>query len=233
MNFEVFAARVRQSSWLAGPLRGLYTLIGLPRSIVVSNIKKNQPKTVFSKDHLKDTVVLPNRLEMIKRMPENSIAAELGVDEGQFSKDMLSTGRVQELHLVDLWGSVRYSEKKMKDVQTKLAAQSKTGQVHFHRAKSVDAASEFEDAFFDFVYIDTDHSYTTTANELTVWAPKVKPGGYLLGHDFVDGNLALGVKYGVIEAVAEFVNREDWVLAYVTMDHLENQSFGLCRSDWE
>lgn len=230
MNFEKFAARVRQSSWLAGPLRGIYTFIGLPRSTVIKNVKNNQPKSVFVAEHLKDTVVLSNRLEMIKRMPANSVAAELGVDEGQFSREMLSTGRIQELHLVDLWGSVRYSEAKMKDVQAKLAAQTETGQVHVHRAKSVDAASQFEDGFFDFVYIDTDHSYTTTAQELSVWAPKVKPGGYLLGHDFVDGNLALGVKYGVIEAVAEFVNREDWVLAYVTMNHLENQSFGLCRS---
>ena len=101
MNFEKFAARVGQSSWLAGPLRGIYTFIGLPRSTVIKNVKNNQPKSVFVAENLKDTVVLANRLEMIKRACKDPVAAELGVDEEQFSREMLSTGRIQELPFVD------------------------------------------------------------------------------------------------------------------------------------
>ena len=48
---------------------------------------------------------------------------------------------------------------------------------------SEDAARIMRDATFDMVFIDADHSYAATRRDIADWLPKVKPGGYLAGHD--------------------------------------------------
>ena len=48
---------------------------------------------------------------------------------------------------------------------------------------SEDAARIMRDAAFDLVFIDADHSYAATLQDIRAWLPKVKPGGTLCGHD--------------------------------------------------
>lgn len=48
---------------------------------------------------------------------------------------------------------------------------------------STDAARVMQDASFDLVFIDADHSYATTLEDIRNWLPKVKSGGVLCGHD--------------------------------------------------
>lgn len=47
-----------------------------------------------------------------------------------------------------------------------------------------EASTRFDDGFFDFVFIDADHSEFAVADDITHWKPKVKPGGWLGGHDY-------------------------------------------------
>jgi hypothetical protein len=51
---------------------------------------------------------------------------------------------------------------------------------------SVEAAKQFEDGYFDFVYIDSDHSYEGVTEDLEAWYPKVRKGGMIAGHDYVN-----------------------------------------------
>jgi hypothetical protein len=53
----------------------------------------------------------------------------------------------------------------------------------FHRLDSVSASKLFPDGFFDFVYIDGDHS-EVVIEDVKAWYPKVAPGGMLSGHDW-------------------------------------------------
>lgn len=48
---------------------------------------------------------------------------------------------------------------------------------------SGDAANVIADESFDLVFIDADHSYTSTLTDIKRWRSKVKPGGILCGHD--------------------------------------------------
>lgn len=48
---------------------------------------------------------------------------------------------------------------------------------------SVDAALKLNDNTVDFVFIDGDHSVEAVRADLAAWWPKVKPGGWLGGHD--------------------------------------------------
>jgi hypothetical protein len=51
---------------------------------------------------------------------------------------------------------------------------------------SVAAANTFPDRSLDFVYLDGDHSLKGCTRDIVAWAPKVKAGGILAGHDYYD-----------------------------------------------
>lgn len=48
---------------------------------------------------------------------------------------------------------------------------------------SDDAADIIGSDTFDLVFIDGDHSYEQTRNDIQIWRPKVRGGGILCGHD--------------------------------------------------
>lgn len=52
------------------------------------------------------------------------------------------------------------------------------------RKGSVEASCQFADNYLDLVYIDADHSYSGAKQDMEAWYPKVKPGGWLSGHDY-------------------------------------------------
>lgn len=52
------------------------------------------------------------------------------------------------------------------------------------KKSSIEAAESFADGSCDIVFLDTDHSYNALKKEILAWLPKVKPGGYLAGHDY-------------------------------------------------
>ena len=45
-------------------------------------------------------------------------------------------------------------------------------------------AKAFNDESVDFVFIDADHRYNFVYADIRNWLPKVKPGGWLGGHDY-------------------------------------------------
>lgn len=76
------------------------------------------------------------------------------------------------------------------------------------REFSAEASKDFEDGFFDFIYLDADHTYDGIYTDLESWYPKLKIGGIISGHDYIDGDYTLSighlVRFDVIEAVADF-----------------------------
>lgn len=52
------------------------------------------------------------------------------------------------------------------------------------RTFSAKAAHDVPDESLDFAYIDANHVYDAVLEDLTIWAPKVKSGGWIGGHDY-------------------------------------------------
>lgn len=68
------------------------------------------------------------------------------------------------------------------------------------RAPSVEAAELFADKSQDFVFIDGDHSYEGVCADIEAWAPKVRDGGWLCGHDYRNTHIPFpGVERAVDE----------------------------------
>lgn len=211
---------VRKS--LGAMVRGL---VGSYRRRIEAGI----PKVPLTQKHVANCEVVLDRASLLEQLKPGGRIAELGVNRGDFSQQILTIARPAELHLVDVWNSARYHEGLYEEVRKKLKDGIQSHRVYLHRMLSVDAAAEFNDGFFDFVYIDTNHTYTTTHAELVAFAKKVKPGGLLAGHDYSVGNWITGQRYGVVEAVHEFCVIEDWQLRYLTVNPLEGRSFAICR----
>jgi hypothetical protein len=52
------------------------------------------------------------------------------------------------------------------------------------RAFSAEAARDVPDGSLDFVYIDGNHVEEAVYEDLALWAPKVRSGGFVAGHDY-------------------------------------------------
>ena len=129
--------------------------------------------------------------------------------------------------MIDLWDSLRYSEQLYDKVKNRFAQQIDAGILHIHRGYSTEKLAQFPDHTFDWIYIDTNHTYETTKQELNLCRHKVKPSGIIAGHDYVQGDWKMRVRYGVVEAVNEFCVKNSWEIVYLTNETHRHLSFAL------
>jgi hypothetical protein len=81
------------------------------------------------------------------------------------------------------------------------------------RKTSMDAAEDFEDNSIDFVYIDGNHSFKYVAEDICEWVKKVKPGGFVCGHDYIYARPTNFHVHHVVDAYVEaFGIKTLWIL---------------------
>lgn len=76
------------------------------------------------------------------------------------------------------------------------------------RMVSLEAAELARDDYYDFVYIDSIHTYEYCKQEIAAWLPKIKPGGMIAGDDYVKEHNA--VSRAVDEAFGPQPNNRTW-----------------------
>jgi hypothetical protein len=153
------------------------------------------------------------------------VGAEIGVQYGHFSGHILANSGVSRLYSIDPWKA--YSPQDYDDMTNadQRAQDSRylctVSQLFQYGDRSVvmrmtskDAAEALQDNILDFVYIDANHSFDACSEDIRLWWPKVRPGGLISGHDYVDGKFREG-DFGVKSAVDEFVEKHGLKL-YVT-----------------
>jgi hypothetical protein len=185
------------------------------------------PYVLLGEQHIANLKVVTNRNALLCSLPKNGVAAEIGVFEGEFSRRILKYAQPQKLHLIDVWGSERYPGSLMDVVKEKFKTKLADGSMEINRGYSTDELAKFPDHYFDWVYVDTDHSYETTAKELELCRMKVKKGGIIAGHDYVQGDWKLRYRYGVVEAVNEFCQKYDWEMILTTYETHRHLSYAL------
>jgi hypothetical protein len=168
--------------------------------------------------HVENCKALLDRDQLLEQMPKNSVVAEIGVDRGRFSERINEITKPSILHLIDLY----QFEYQIEHINSLLGEATNT---KIHKCDSTEAGNLFDDEYFDWIYIDTDHTYERTKAELNAFSSKIKPGGFISGHDYFQVGISNGFSYGVTSAVHEFVVINNWKLYAVTLEPLENQSF--------
>jgi len=153
-----------------------------------------------------------NQITKIIEQMDNPIGCEVGVRTGDFFKT-LYTSNVQKMYAIDIWKDTgTLSQNDLGLNQHQLDNQYKNfckkyqldSKVKVIRDFSEKASKNFPDNYFDFVYLDADHSYEGVSIDLQAWYPKLKIGGLFGGHDYVAASKRMS--FGVIGAVDEFVN---------------------------
>lgn len=86
--------------------------------------------------------------------------------------------------------------------------------ISYLKGRSEELIPALEDASFDLIFLDGDHSYEGVWRDIVCCWPKLKIGGILTFHDYVDENEfepgeAWGTTEGVGRAYREFFNRYD------------------------
>lgn len=194
--------------------------------------KARMPLVELEVRHTEACQVLPDRFELLRRLPKGGTAAEIGAAFGEFTAAILDLAQPARLHLVDAWETERY-QTGLAEIEAKLHAPIAEGRLVINRGYSTEVLRGFPANSFDWVYIDTNHTYETTAEELRLAAAAMKPGGLICGHDFCTGNAVQPVPYGVIEACAEFCSRDGWQYRFLALDPGGHFSFALARLEPE
>lgn len=120
---------------------------------------------------------------------------EIGVFNGHFAEILLRTWHGKLLYLIDPWSpqpdyfdswnaTAAVMQRRFERTQRRLAPYS--GRFRLVRKRSAAAAKEFRNGFFDFIYLDANHSFKAVSEDLASWYPKLRKGGLLAGHDFFD-----------------------------------------------
>jgi hypothetical protein len=187
-------------------------------------LAKGEVRVALGPQHTAQGRLLPNREALLDVLPKQAVVAEIGVSSGDFTAQILDRCDVRRLHLIDAWEGRRYAGD-LDVVQRRFAEPIARGVVAIDQGLSDTVLAAFPDAYFDWLYIDSDHSYEVTVRELDVCRRKVKPSGMIAGHDFCKGNILKRLPYGVIEAVNEFCVAANWTYAFLTLESHGHFSF--------
>ena len=135
------------------------------------------------------------RLQIARMLPLGGVGVEIGVAEGGFSAMLLDQASPKKLYLVDAWKyqNIGGYEKDpcnvgncQQDIRYKLVCKTfkDDKRVEIIRSLSIDAATMFEDEYFDWIYLDACHTFECVMEDLVAWWPKLKRLGIFSGHDY-------------------------------------------------
>ena len=129
-----------------------------------------------------------NFIRMIEHNPKEAVAVDAWIDDGIISHH--DSGYSQEaLNELNKNFMIRMADKPF---------------VKVYREYSSDAVRHFPDEYFDFIYIDADHTYEGCLSDVENWYPKIKKGKFLTGDDYVRTVNPVDVVYDVKKAVNDF-----------------------------
>jgi hypothetical protein len=141
-------------------------------------------------------------LDKAQKCADGGIFVEVGTWQGDFSAKLLETTTCKKLYCVDPYkhfASEEYpdainnlTQEQFDNVfnTTRKRLERFGARIQFIRLASKDAVDIFEDNSIDFVYIDGNHEYKYVDEDINLWFPKVKNGGYLCGDDVCSYDLA-------------------------------------------
>ncbi len=86
---------------------------------------------------------------------------------------------------------------------------------------SVDVSKQFENNFFDIIFIDAFHSYKSVKADIGAWYPKLKIGGIMCGHDYISVSVHSGVWKAVMEKFEPNVKKLPNCIWYIVKENNE------------
>lgn len=157
-------------------------------------------------------------LELLDNVPEGGVFVELGAYKGKSTSfivtEINNQNRNIQFHTIDTFeGDSGSNDEEEIDAYRKVnvskmfdefSENTKHLKEHFNVivGKSDESSKFFEDNSVDVIFIDAGHSYDAVIRDIKSWLPKIKDGGIMSGHDYINWS-------GVNTAVNEIFNEVD------------------------
>lgn len=133
---------------------------------------------------------ITNKLRM-----QTAHGVEVGAFNGRNAEAILQFCPNVRLDVVDVWSSNHYRKVGADRLErfygwAEMESECRNRLRQFqdrceiHKEQSTDAAKKYKDASLDFVFIDAEHTYEALSKDIRAWLPKIKPGGWIGGHDY-------------------------------------------------
>ena len=121
--------------------------------------------------------------------PDVNRVVELGAAAGESA--FLWACNFPEVHCVDTWDYTNNPEvvvanrgdTKLIEVSFDMLCMQFPKTVHKHKGLTRDVVKDWT-LPIDLLYVDADHSYDGCKEDILLWAPFVRAGGWITGHDF-------------------------------------------------
>lgn len=149
---------------------------------------------------------ITRRLDFIhhlEKVPSFKTGIEVGVQRGILAKKSMQIWKsCKEYKLVDLWGKEEGYEEpgtdtaadkdaNLRQARRRMKGWVERGIVEFFVMRSTDASKHLPDNHFDYIYLDARHDYCAVKEDIEHYWPKLRPGGILGGHDYIDAQYAI------------------------------------------
>ncbi len=135
--------------------------------------------------------------EMVSTLPDGLTIVEVGCYAGESTAVLAEKAKL--LICVDPWDPELFKSRPpgvtMDDVllafKVRMAPwipilEARGGGLQVLRMTSAEASAMIADGSIGLPYIDADHFYASVVADIRGWLPKVKPGGWIGGHDYDD-----------------------------------------------
>ena len=132
---------------------------------------------------------------------------EVGTEEGRFAEQICQANPEAHLTCVDPYlAYARYKDQVRQDRLDHYYEVARRRMSKYNcaiiRQPSLDAAQQFKPRSLDAVFIDGNHHFDFVVQDIIAWAPLVRKGGMVAGHDYKpEGQEETPIPFGVIEAV--------------------------------
>jgi predicted O-methyltransferase YrrM len=142
---------------------------------------------------------------LLKQVPEGGSFVELGAWLGKSSAYLCDKATHQNITIIDSWkgspNELTTTHKLATQVDIYDLFLENMGERKYNVIKGTSkvAAKMFLKESIDVVFIDLTHTYEAVKEDIKLWLPKVKKGGYIAGDDYHEN------WKGVIQAVDELL----------------------------
>ncbi len=148
-----------------------------------------------------------------------TIGAEIGVARGYFMQKLCQRVPNLKMYAIDAWAlwdgaTSGETQRKMERLYQDAKQRLEPFNCQIIRDWSIKAVKQFADESLDFVYIDASHDYKNVRDDISEWSKKVRKGGIVAGHDYIEpeeftfGNYNHD-NYDVNKAVDDFVKENN------------------------
>ena len=157
-------------------------------------------------------------LDLCKYIDKDEIVmVEIGCYVGEGTLIFSSQSKIKTIYSIDPWvngydDNDGASKKIPMNLVEKMFDENTYGveKIFKYKMRSEDAVNLFSDGSLDLVYIDGCHTYECVKQDILLWSPKIKSGGYISGHDFGREDVKIAVNE-ILGAPEKVFKDSSWI----------------------